>query len=82
MLSSWTKKSSVCAVLFPVVLTLVWNYLDASPSLFVLDAMFGGHGGHGGLLLYNKTVWITGASSGIGAALVCEVMQAGATHGA
>ena len=81
MLFSWTKKP-VFVVLFPVVLTFVWNCLDASPSLFVLDAMFGGGSSGDGMLLYNKTVWITGASSGIGAALVCEVMQAGATHGA
>lgn len=69
-------------IVLPVIGAVFWNILDCSPGLFFYDKI---------MTLTNpkivasslegKTIWITGASSGIGASLVCQVMTAGAGHG-
>lgn len=65
----------------PVVAVVAFNVLDASPSLFFYDLFATYTGGWQLQSLKGKSVWITGASSGIGASLACEVLQAGASHG-
>ena len=66
---------------FPIVAVVAWNVLDASPCLYFYD-LFATHTGGWQLhSLQGKSVWITGASAGIGASLACEVIQAGAGHG-
>jgi len=66
-------------VILPVVIALLWRVLDANPSLFVYDHAIGSHRY---VSLKNKTIWVTGASSGIGAELVCELVRAQASQGA
>jgi NAD(P)-dependent dehydrogenase (short-subunit alcohol dehydrogenase family) len=62
----------------PLLLSIAWFQLDANPTLFLYDL---------GLSLFRsqqtkfaslrgKTVWVTGASSGIGAELVCQLVEA------
>jgi short-subunit dehydrogenase len=68
------------AVLFwllvvPIVLAVCHRALDASPSLFLYDLVLPSAGRF--VSAYkNKTIWVTGASSGIGAELVCQLVQA------
>lgn len=71
---------TILAVL-PIVAVVAWNVLDASPSLYFYDLFATQTGGWQLHSLEGKSVWITGSSSGIGASLVCEVLQAGASHG-
>jgi short-subunit dehydrogenase len=59
--------------------TLVWNKLDANPSLFFYEWVFPAKGNN----IHNlskQTIWVTGASSGIGASIVCALVQAQAKH--
>ena len=72
---------SKVAIVLPIFLTLVWNYLDANPTLFLYDAVATWTGRWQHQSLKGKTIWITGASSGIGASMVCQVVEAGAGHG-
>lgn len=66
----------------PVFLALTWNYLDASPSLFLYDAVQAFIPRDNRFrYLQDKTVWITGASSGIGAELACQIFHSEAKHG-
>jgi len=65
----------------PLVIAIVWNVLDANPTLFFYDKLASFTGGWQHESLQGKTIWITGASSGIGKSLACQVMQAGAAHG-
>lgn len=67
-------------VVLPVVFTVLWNALDASPTLFLYDKVASFTGGWQLSALKGKTIWLTGASSGIGASMVCELMEAGAGH--
>lgn len=63
----------------PVVfLAVAWRILDASPVLWTYDLLMGSV--VGAPSLDNQTIWITGASSGIGAATVCELAKARARH--
>ena len=68
-------------IVLPVLLAVVWNVLDANPTLFVYDKVATLTGDWQLDKLQGKTVWITGASSGIGASMVCQLIQAGAGHG-
>jgi short-subunit dehydrogenase len=86
-MSSWfpapalqQRLSLLLWILLPVFLTVVWNSLDASPALFVYDAAAAATGKWQHSHLHNRTIWITGASSGIGASMVCLAMQAKAAH--
>jgi dehydrogenase/reductase SDR family protein 7B len=65
-------------VLLPIVATLVWHVLDANPSLWIYDWVTVGTGTP--TTFHNQTIWVTGASSGIGAELVCQFAQAQAGH--
>jgi len=60
-----------------VVLVVAWNWIDASLSLFFYDLFVPSNFQS----LQNKTIWLTGASSGIGAALACHLIAAEAQHG-
>ena len=73
--------SSRILALLPVVAVVVWNMLDASPTLYFYDWFATITGGWQFGSLEGKSIWITGASSGIGASLVCQVMQGGASQG-
>jgi hypothetical protein len=72
---------SLLVVLLPVVAAVIWNVLDCNPSLFVYDKLMTMTGQTPVFSLEGKTIWITGASSGIGASLVCQLMEAKAGHG-
>ena len=59
----------------PVVfVALAWQIMDTSPTLFLYNLVMPAPRFTG------QTIWITGASSGIGAALVCEFARSGARH--
>jgi NADPH:quinone reductase-like Zn-dependent oxidoreductase len=73
--------SVAVALVLPIAVALAWNFLDAAPTLFFYDKVVTLTGMDPSASLSGKTIWITGASSGIGASLVCQVMQAGAGHG-
>ena len=68
------------------ILGVTWNVLDASPLLWIYDILVSVYiyllpsSSSSALLLVGQTIWITGASSGIGAAVVCELARAQATH--
>ena len=69
------------------VLGVTWNVLDASPLLWIYDILVSINiylspslSSSSSGLLVGQTIWITGASSGIGAAVVCELAKAQATH--
>lgn len=68
-------------MLFPVLIAVLWRVLDANPSLFVYDLLLHSSTSRRYSCLKNKTVWVTGASSGIGAELVCELINAQAAQG-
>ena len=55
---------------------VVWQQLDASPSLALYDLLVPSRPTD----FAQQTIWVTGASSGIGAALVCALAQGGAQH--
>ena len=74
MIKLWT-------IVLPIIGTILWNTMDASPTLFVYDMVASWTGQWQYSSLKGKTVWITGASSGIGASLVCELIQAQVGHG-
>ena len=76
-----TTSTALLTIVLPVVVVVAWHILDASPSLYFYDLVATYTGGWQLHSLKGKSVWITGASSGIGASLVCEVLQAGASHG-
>lgn len=67
-------------IVSPVVIAILWRVLDANPSLFAYDFVVSENRRYAAF--QNKTVWVTGASSGIGAELVCELVKAQAFHGA
>ena len=81
MVSSTTTKLKWWIIGLPLFVTFVWHNLDASPTLFFYNLLYTQWMTTSASLV-GKTVWITGASSGIGASLVCQVMQHGAEHGA
>ena len=62
----------------PIVVTVLWHVLDANPTLFVYDLAIGNRRY---TAFQNKTIWVTGASSGIGAEMVCELVKAQAAQG-
>jgi short-subunit dehydrogenase len=90
------KLSSRMSALYIVVLSItfhfIWFKLDANPLLFIYDAyltivysiqsqthtkrVFNGNSNN----IKGKTIWITGASSGIGAELSLQLASAGVGH--
>jgi short-subunit dehydrogenase len=62
-------------VLLPILTSVVWHVLDANPSLWLYDRVVGTPSSFA-----NQTIWVTGASSGIGAELVCQLAEAQAKH--
>lgn len=56
----------------PAIGTVLWKVVDANPALFLYD-LFSSVGSTS--TLNNQTIWITGGSSGIGASLVCKLVQ-------
>ena len=79
------RRSFKWIVVWPAVISIVWTCLDASPSLYLYDlimtasTLLAGHNQFDSLK--EKTIWVTGASSGIGAELVCQLIQAESKHG-
>ena len=73
--SSMTK---IIYIVLPVLLVLVWSLLDAQLSLLLFDKLAPSNRHDA---LQTKTVWVTGASSGIGAQLVCDLIKAKTKHG-
>lgn len=65
---------SAIYILFPIIFAVAWFQLDANPSLFFHNLFFPVSAKHNDL--QNKTIWVTGASSGIGASLVCNLVEA------
>eukprot|EP00977_Amphora_coffeiformis_P027752 scaffold34638_cov161-Amphora_coffeaeformis.AAC.23 len=59
-----------------VVAAVLWQLLDASPSLALYDLLVPSRPTD----FAQQTIWVTGASSGIGAALVCALVKGGAQH--
>ena len=71
--------SRVIVVVLPLAAAILWRVLDANPSLFVYDIVIPSTLRYASL--QNRTVWVTGASSGIGAEIVCQLVQANVAHG-
>lgn len=67
-------------IVLPVLIALLWRVLDANPALFGYDLIVSNRRRYE--CFENKTIWVTGASSGIGAELACELVNARASHGA
>lgn len=70
-------------IAIPLFFTLIWKKLDANPSLWVYDGimkMVESTTTTSSTNFVNQTVWVTGASSGIGASLVCNLIQGQAGH--
>ncbi len=74
------SRYSILIIVFPVFVAFLWRVLDANPALFAYDLTVSNR--HRYAAFENKTIWVTGASSGIGAELVCELVKAQAFHGA
>ena len=68
-----TTKQLIFALL-PIVGTILWHLVDTTPSLAFYDLLVRDTD------FANQTIWITGASSGIGASLVCQFAKH-AAHG-
>lgn len=66
-------------ILLPLLVAILWQVLDANPSLFLYDLLVPQNRSY--YSLQNKTIWVTGASSGIGAEIICELVKAQASHG-
>lgn len=68
----------------PWIVVVLWNVLDADPILFLYDRIFpvttDGSSCSAVRQLSQQTVWVTGASSGIGASLVCTLVGAQTKH--
>ena len=68
----------------PWIVVALWNVLDADPILFLYDRIFpvttDGSSCSAVRQLSQQTVWVTGASSGIGASLVCTLVGAQTKH--
>lgn len=71
--------STLILAAVPVIGMLVWNKLDANPTLFFYEWLFPTNADriHS---LRKQTIWVTGASSGIGASIVCALVEAQAKH--
>lgn len=76
------RRRIILVVIASVVLSLAWNFVDANPTLLVYDALLSVTSSTKQRLhkFKGKTVWVTGASSGIGAELVCLLVEAEAKH--
>ena len=73
----WCKHRSSCLVLLiSILLAVIWLVVDASWALFLYDLLTPTKY----RAMRDKTVWVTGASSGIGAELVCRLVSANASH--
>jgi short-subunit dehydrogenase len=69
------RNAGLWLLVVPIVLAVFHRVLDASPSLFLYDLMLPSDRRF--VSAYKgKTIWVTGASSGIGAELVCQLVEA------
>lgn len=73
---STTISTPVLVLLLSILAAVGWITVDANLSLF-LYVFFSNASSH---YFEEKTVWVTGASSGIGAELVCQLQRAKAKH--
>lgn len=81
--STKLPKLRLLVIAAPVLLTLVWLFVDANPTLFFFDLGLSLVKSNNSRFasLKGKTIWVTGASSGIGAELVCRLVAAEVEHG-
>ncbi|CAJ1942730.1 unnamed protein product [Cylindrotheca closterium] len=68
--------SKLVFLLFPVIFSVGWIQLDANPSLFFHNLIFPVNTNTQRSYLEQKRIWLTGGSSGIGASLVCTLVEA------
>lgn len=70
------RRASLVA-LVSVVIALLWQFVDANLSLFLYDLLtLRSSTRERFRSMAGKTVWVTGASSGIGAEIVCLLVEA------
>lgn len=75
------SSSLLLRAVLPLLVAAIAMVMDASPTLFLYDSIlpkrnrFRSH-------FRNQTIWVTGASSGIGLELLCLLIEAQTKHGA
>lgn len=74
------RTSVILFMILPILIAIIYHMIDANPMLILYDIILTATTSNRFKAYRGKSVWVTGASSGIGAEFVCQLAEAGAGH--